>query len=260
MAMLHIAPRLARHWSAVTSGVTASPRVALFFDFDGTLAPFARLPEQVKVPPQTRRILRRLARQRHVRVFVISGRRRANIERHLRVAGVSYLGLYGWETGAKPPALPRPVRRALAQARAWLADRSKQHAGVWVEDKHLSLSVHLRDTPVSARPGIRRALGALSKRLGPDVHVFHNRLDSEFVPRLVAGKGAALTRILARPELRGAFTLYFGNDVSDEPAFSAVRDGLGVIVGSSGPTHAHYAVPQQRTLVDALERLEALLT
>jgi len=258
-AVRRVAPRLAHHWPAVTARVSRSHRVALFFDFDGTLVPFARRPELVEVPQQTLRVLSRLARQRHVRVFVISGRRRANLQRHLGVEGIRYLGLYGWETDATPPPLPRSVRDALGEARVWLTERSKRHPGLWIEDKQVSLSVHMRDIPTRARPLVRRELGELSKRLRPAVHLFHNRLDSEFVPRFVGGKGATLTRLLARRDLSGAFPMYFGNDVSDEPAFAAVRDGVAVIVGSSGPTHAHYAIPQQRTLVDTLVRLEALL-
>ncbi|HEX7139180.1 MAG TPA: trehalose-phosphatase [Vicinamibacterales bacterium] len=258
-AVRRVAPRLAHHWPAVTARVARSRRVALFFDFDGTLVPFARRPELVEVPRLTRRVLSRLARQRHVRVFVISGRRRANLQRHLGVAGIRYLGLYGWEAHSTPPALPTSVRDALGEARIWLAERSRHHPGLWVEDKQMSLSVHLRDIPTRLRPLIRRELGRLSRRLRPAIRLFHNRLDSEFVPRFVGGKGATLTRLLTRPDLTGAFPMYFGNDLSDEPAFAAIRDGLAVIVGSSGPTHAHYAIPQQRTLVDTLVRLEALL-
>jgi len=258
-AVRRVAPRLAHHWPAIIERVARSSRVALFFDFDGTLVPFARRPEQVEVSQRTRRVLDRLARQRHVRVFVISGRRRANLQHHLGIPGIGYLGLYGWESDAKPPALPARITDALFEARAWLADRAKCHPGLWIEDKQVSLSVHLRDIKVRARPMIRRELDLLSRRLRPAIHLFHNRLDSEFVPRFVAGKGVTLTRLLARPDLNGALPMYFGNDASDEPAFAAINDGLSVIVGSRGPTRALYAIPQQRTLVDTLVRLEALL-
>ena len=50
--------------------------------------------------------------------------------------------------------------------------------------------------------------------------------------------------------------MYFGNDLSDEPAFAAIRDGLAVIVGSTGPTHAHYAIARQERLADTLVRIE----
>jgi trehalose 6-phosphate phosphatase len=255
----HAAPRLAHHWPSVTARVAGSPRVAIFFDFDGTLVPFARRPEEVEVPPTTRRALHRLTSRRRARVFVISGRRRANLRRHLGIPGIGYLGLYGWESGARAPALSRPVHEALGDARLWLADRLAHPRGLWIEDKQLSLSVHLRDVSPRARPAVRRHLDVLARQLQPSVHVIHNHLDSEFVPRSVGGKGATLTRLLARPDLRGALPMYFGNDLSDEPAFAAIRNGFGVIVGSSGPTYAHYAIPQQRRLVDALVRLEALL-
>src|SRR5262249_27510033 len=154
--------------------------------------PFARRPEQVAVSRRTRHVLDRLARQRHVRVYIISGRRRANLQRHLGIAGIGYLGLYGWESDSQPPALPVRIKDALFEARAWLADKAKRHPGLWIEDKQVSLSVHLRDIKVRARPVIRRELDLLSRRLRPAIHLFHNRLDSEFVPRFVAGKGVTL--------------------------------------------------------------------
>jgi trehalose-phosphatase len=253
------APRLAQHWPAVEARVARSRRVALFFDFDGTLAPFARRPDLVHVPPRIRRVLGRLARRRHVRVFVISGRRRANLQSHLAIRGIGYLGLYGWEADSVAPRIPTAVGDALHEARRWLAERRARYPGLWIEDKHISLSVHLREIPVRVRPLVRRDLGVLSRRLRPAVRLFHNRLDSEFVPSAVAGKGATLTRLLAQPELVRAFPMYFGNDLSDEPAFAAIRGGLAVIVGSTGPTYAHYAIPQQGRLADTLVQLEALI-
>jgi len=254
------APRLVHHWPDVEARIARSRRFAIFFDFDGTLVPFARRPELVRVPPRTRRILGRLARRKQVRVFVISGRRRANLQRHLGVDGVSYLGLYGWETDGVRPELPGTVRDALGEARLWLMTRRHRYPGLWIEDKDLSLSVHLREIPVRMRPLVRRDLGALSRRLRPAVRLFHNRLDAELVPHEVSGKGATVTRLLSRPDLAGALPLYFGNDLSDEPAFAAIREGLAVIVGSSGPTHAHYAIPQQDKLAETLARIEEAIT
>ncbi len=201
VAVQRSAPRLAQHWPAVEARIARSRHLALFFDFDGTLAPFARRPEQVRVAPQIRRVLGRLARRSGVRVFVISGRRRANLRRHLAIQGIGYLGLYGWETDSIAPRLPPGVRDALGQARGWLAQRQARYPGLWIEDKHVSLSVHLREIPVRVRPLVRRDLGVLSRRLRPAVRLFHNRLDAEFVPSAVGGKGATLARLLAQPEL-----------------------------------------------------------
>ena len=190
---------------------------------------------------------------------MIGSRRRANLRRHLDIAGVRCLGLYGWETDSTTPPLPASVRDALADARILLAALQARYPGLWIEDKHVSLSVHFREVPLRIRPQIRRDVGAIARRLGSAIRLFHNRLDSEFVPHEVGGKGAALRRLLKQPELTDALPMYFGNDLSDEPAFAAIRGGLSVIVGSTGPTYAHYAIPQQGRLADTLVRLEELL-
>ena len=252
------APSLLGHWQDVAERVRRSGHVAMFFDFDGTLVPFARRPAQVRMSPSIRRMLGRLARHSRVTLFVISGRRRADLTRHVRIPDICYLGLYGWES-ARPFRVSKPARAALADAQAWLQSREARYPGLWLEDKRVSLSVHLREMHPELRPEVRRDLHRLSQRLGPTLRLIDNLQDAEFVPRGVTGKGAAVRRVLAAPPLRDALPLYFGDDLSDEPAFAAVCEGIAVMVGSTGPTRAHYAIPQRARLTAALRNLVAAL-
>src|SRR5215831_17125052 len=76
--------RATRHlfdgWAQVSERVRSAEHLALFLDFDGTLAPFRTRPEQVRLSDGARRALQRLLRHPQLTVFVLSGRRRADVE------------------------------------------------------------------------------------------------------------------------------------------------------------------------------------
>src|ERR1700680_1136270 len=92
---------LFRSWSHVTRRLRSRRLIALFLDFDGTLAPLRPRPEDVWLDEATRSTLSQLVRSPRFRVWVISGRRRADIRARIRVPGIRYLGLHGWEGRAR---------------------------------------------------------------------------------------------------------------------------------------------------------------
>ena len=250
--------RLLSNWDQVARRIRESRRVLLFLDFDGTLVPFASRPEQARLSGRARRILRRLARHPRVTLVVISGRRRADLLRHVGIRTIRYFGLYGWERTGRHR-LPGPAQNALHRARQQLARRLSPYPGVWVEDKRTSLCVHLRGVPARVRRRVRRQLRALSRPFQRSLRLFENLRDADIVPRLNSGKGAAVRRLLAQPRFRRALPIYFGDDHSDEPAFAALRRGISVRVGPPLPTRARYRVRDPDEVASALLRLEAAL-
>src|SRR5206468_4874464 len=84
-------------WPVVARRLKAASSVALFLDFDGTLANIVSRPSMAGLSPPTRKGLARLAKHRQVRVCVISGRDRTNLRRLVAVPRVRCLGLYGWQ-------------------------------------------------------------------------------------------------------------------------------------------------------------------
>ena len=74
------------------------------FDVDGTLAPIAPTPADARVPPETRRALRRLARRRDTLVGIVSGRPIAQVAR-LVGPGFHHLAM------AVPTAVVRSARQ-----------------------------------------------------------------------------------------------------------------------------------------------------
>src|ERR1700727_2754605 len=110
-------------WPEIASRVRAAISIALFLDFDGTLTPIRSTPDEVKLSPPTRLAIARLAANPRARVWLISGRARADVREKTRLSGVGYLGLHGWDGPLHTSLLPETAR-ALEDARITLAKRT----------------------------------------------------------------------------------------------------------------------------------------
>lgn len=254
MAKPRALPNLLRHWDCVASKLRESERLAIFLDFDGTLVPIAPRPDQVRLEPSTRRLLRRLANSPRVRVTVISGRRRRELLEHIGVRNIHYLGLYGWERD-RGAALSRRAQAALGRAHSTLREHLAVFPGVWVEDKQSSLSVHFAAARPVVKQRARRRVPLLLRPLRGQLRLLMNIRDLEVLPFCVPDKGAALRKSLDGA-FRQALPFYFGDDCSDEPAFAAARRGVAVIVGNRSPTRARFRLRGPDEVADALLRLE----
>ncbi len=232
----------------------AAKDLALFLDFDGTLVRLKRRPEEVLLDDSTRRVLRGLARHPRITLCLISGRRRADLRRRVRVAGARYLGLHGWE-GQECAQLPGSSMKLLQRARGLIEERVRGLPGIWVEDKKLSFVVHYRSSP----PGAVRRAGAVVRevlgRLAPFLRRLAGKKIWEVLPREAKGKGMAVRELLSKFH-SSALPIYVGDDATDESAFAILRRGLTVRVGSPRSTGAIFYLRNSAEVVSFLEKLE----
>jgi trehalose 6-phosphate phosphatase len=230
-----------------------APLVALFLDFDGTLARLRPRPEEVWMESSARQALTDLVRIPRLRIWVISGRRQADVRARIRVPGIRYLGLHGWE-GRAHAALSEDTRRSLSCVASWLGGLVADTPGIWIEDKEHALTVHYRGVP---RPDARRARLMLDGVVAPfrcSLRIHPGKSIWEVVPREVEDKGAAVRELMA--PLRGrALPLYVGDDRMDESAFAALPGGVTVRVGSNGLSHAQYRLSGASEVCNFLHKL-----
>jgi trehalose 6-phosphate phosphatase len=245
-------------WSEIAGRVGRARAVRLFLDFDGTLVAIRRTPEGVTFSPRTRQVLDRISNHRRVTAVIVSGRRRGVLRQYVGLPRVRYWGLYGWERG--------PVRRLsraavweLSRVRASLVAGLRNHRGVRLEDKRMSLSVHTRGATRRARA---KAYELLVRTLQPcsHLHVLPGSQVWEVLPRQIPGKGAAIREAVQRWRVP-FLPIYVGDDTTDEPAFALLDRGITVKVGGSDQhTRARYWLASPAEVRGFIERLEGELS
>src|SRR5688500_4787819 len=147
-----------------------SPRI-IMLDIDGTLAPIAPRPPDAAAPPATRRASATLAARPGVHVALVSGRGAADARRLASVGNSWVIGNHGLEvvgpqgeTEIAPEA--EPYRGALAQASRKIASAVTHVAGVLLEDKTWTLSVHYRLADAGVIPRLKAAIDAIAQQHG----------------------------------------------------------------------------------------------
>lgn len=202
----------------------------------------------------TRRVLAILARSPRFRVTIISGRKQADIRARIHVPGIRYLGLHGWDKGSGH-LLSENTGSLLGCVKSMLGGALVNNPGVWVEDKNQILAVHYRNAPKEARRETRDLLRAALEKFDGHLRLAGGKSVWEIVPRELEGKGAAVTHELATACCQ-AFPVYAGDDLSDEPAFAALRHGITVFVGRIRRTKAGCHLADAVEVRRFLERLQ----
>ena len=198
---------------------------AILTDFDGTLAPIVDDPATVRPQPGAAAVLADLA-DRYAIVGVITGRPAAFVE-PLVPSGVVIAGLYGLELvrdGSREEHPEADRWRSVIDKVAASAQRDGP-AGMRVEPKGLSLTLHYRETPAIADDVVAWASDAAT-RTGLEPRLA--RMSIELHPPIAVDKGTALLDLVRG--MRAA--CFLGDDAGDLRAFDALdslaRDGITV--------------------------------
>jgi len=243
------------------AGFAALPRVLIALDFDGTLAPFVLDPMQARAVPGAIEALRGAAALAGVTVAVVSGRDLATLGALTDLGGdeVTLIGSHGAETSlpgheSLAPGAdsldPEATARLGAVGDELEAIRSRYPA-VRLEHKPSAVALHTRGVD----PAVAAAATADALEVGerhPGVHVMPGKNVVELTVR-EPNKGNAVIRLA---QVTGSdATLYVGDDVTDERAFTALDPASGdltVKVGE-GQTAATQRVPDPASVVQLLE-------
>jgi trehalose 6-phosphate phosphatase len=202
--------------------------VALFLDYDGTLAPIVDDPVEARPLDGAAAVLGRLG-QRFGLVAVVSGRPATFLLDALgRPPAVTLVGHYGLEEVRDGEVVTAPQVRPWVPVVALVTGRAlaEEPGGAEVEAKGLSVTLHWRRRPQAEsralafaerearRTGLVAQAGRMAVELRPPVEVDKGTV----VRRLAAGHAAAA---------------YFGDDLGDLPAFAALGElaatGMAVV-------------------------------
>ena len=244
--------------------LAARSAVALFFDYDGTLAPLQDRPEDARLPDTTRLALETAARTPNLDTVIVSGRALADVKRMAGVAGLTYVGNHGFEIEGPGIAFRHPeIARYAGAVERTAAELEKLGIpGARVEPKGATLSFHVRLVPEGQREAALGRARAVILHCGLRPLTGHNIVEGR--PPVPWHKGHAVLYVLVQRHGRDwpahVRALYVGDDATDEDAFRSLRGmGRSICVGAAvdGATAADFALPDPEAVTQLLRWLAA---
>ncbi|MDP1708180.1 MAG: trehalose-phosphatase [Gammaproteobacteria bacterium] len=204
---------------------------AFFLDVDGTLLDIVQHPDDVQCGPG---LIDTLAALHCIApVALISGRPIAMLDRLFAPLQLPAAGQHGAESRLSNGQVSRQDTHAQAftAIRPALEQFARQHTGVLLEDKGLTLSLHYRMAP--ALEGEAQALMShLLRQLGDDFVLMAGNKVFEIRPR-GRDKGQAIATFMQTAPFSGHTPVFVGDDVTDEDGFRIVNwmGGYAIKVG-----------------------------
>jgi trehalose 6-phosphate synthase/phosphatase len=257
-ASLQVSPRAALR-RAVEIARSAS-RLVLLLDYDGTLVPFVPTPELAIPDEELVDLLRRLAARPHTDVHVVSGRKRATLDRWFGKLPVGLHAEHGF--WSRPPGgswTSADVRDA-----GWrepvleiLRDFTERTPGALVEEKTAGVAWHYRaaDPEYGIAQARELAIHLSSLLANAPVEILQGDMVVEVRPHGVH-KGRVADQVLSGAG-DGTVAFAIGDDRTDEDLFAALPQGsLAVHVGA-GESRAALRVSDVAAARDLLEQIAA---
>jgi trehalose 6-phosphate phosphatase len=242
----------------------AGTRLLFLSDYDGTLADFDPDPTIPRPVPRTAEFLSKLAARTDLSFGIVSGRRVSDLRTRTQLPSRVYLaGLHGMEIEVGSRRWQHPdLDNARQHVRLLYERLDEVHdvvEGLVLEDKHASVAIHVR----AVAPDLRAAAVARADRCAEEWLAAGKlrRLTGshvvEYLPNIAAHKGDATQWIVEDVQERCSlpvWTVFIGDDLTDEDAFKAIKIGVGVLVGSR-ETNATHSVADTSEVAALLEWL-----
>jgi len=226
--------------------------MALFLDFDGTLAGFKDDPDLVHLSLVQKKLLIALRDKLDGALTLISGRDLRDLSKRVPQS-LWRLGNHGLFKAAPNEPAPDKVDEFPAELLNRIEASLSKIVGTRIERKGPVIAIHHRSNPSAGTQIIEAISVQLSHGGGHLVQSGHCVV--EVKPR-GANKGKALVAQMQHASFQGRTPVMIGDDTTDEDGFIACRKlgGFGIKIGD-GLTEAAYRIGDIPTLYTYLERL-----
>jgi len=229
-------------------------RRVLILDYDGTLVPFVKRPQQAAPPNRLLDLLSTLAADSRNCLALISGRSTENLDRWFgSVHGLWLAAEHGAELKAPSaeawealrPEAPSDWKSTVMPILEHFMDRTP---GSYVEEKKYALVWHYRMAEPEFGEWLANELVSMLEAMlaETELRAFRGEKIVEVKP-VWANKGEVLDRLLAafsEPD----FIFAAGDDRTDEDLFERLQAGAWTVHIGPGPTRASYVVPDSESL------------
>jgi trehalose-phosphatase len=229
-------PSALDHIADIRQTAAEKAHIVTFLDYDGTLTPIVNRPEDAVLSDRMRDIIKWLAKK--CMVAVISGRGLADVQERVGIDDIFYAGSHGFEI-AGPGGWHEEYRGAKAflpildQAEKELQNFLIDIAGIQVERKRYSIAVHYRRVAGQDRQKVEERIQIVYQKYKQSLRISYGKCVYDFQAKIDWHKGKVLDWLLEFASLKpdDVFSLYIGDDITDEDAFRAIKDrGIGIIV------------------------------
>lgn len=238
----------------------SAARRLLFLDYDGTLVPFAPMPDLAFPDEDLRALLAQLAADEATEVHVLSGRSRVSLDGWLGNLPLTLHAEHGfWSRergGAWSSVSPAPIEelRAVEAAMSAVARRT---LGSFVERKGASIAFHYRMAePVLAARRLMDLRRDLRSVLAGNLEILEGVRVLEVKVRGI-DKSAAARSVVARSEEKGGAcaVLAIGDDRTDEDVFATLPSNALTVRVGQGATRARYRIDGPQAVRELLRSL-----
>lgn len=252
-------------WQNIEKRLWAAKRILLLLDFDGTLTPIVKRPEEAKLSPEMEGILKFLAKKKEFEVAIISGRSLSDLKQKIKIGNIIYVGNHGLEIERKGENFIYPQASksisTMKELKKILKARLGFIKGTIVEDKRVGLAVHYRMVKNSDVPELERTVRQIFRPFMKKrkIKIGHGKKILEAKPPIMWDKGKAASMLLDSFKQEKPLSIYLGDDRTDEDAFSALDGkGITVFVGKPGKSKAKFFLKNIGEVGTFLKRLSAL--
>lgn len=249
--------------SLVTNQLTGKQPV-LFIDYGGTLAPATHRTEDVPISKKTRRTLRKTARM--IPLTIVSGRDVEDICMQVGLQELYYAGSHGLDIRGHNIHLELPegdeALQDLDHAMEALGRLLVNLPGVSIERKRFAIVVHFNDEGMDNAERAAAAMRQVQTQF-PRLKITGGKEVIELLPDIDWDKARAMNWLLSELGMDGTNVLpiYIGDDVTDEVAFTKLRErGIGILVADKPqPSAATYRINNPEEVLELLKFLIAYM-
>jgi len=239
----------------------------LFLDYDGTLTPIVKRPEDALISDPMKSVLKKCAAK--FKVAVVSGRDMDDLKSKVQVDELIFAGSHGFRISG-PDGLYKEHEKAdvilprLSDIEEKLYQIFPQiDKGIQIDRKRYAVAVHYRNASEDNIPVIKQKVDEILKE-NPDFKKGEGKKILEIKPNVDWHKGKAVLWIMKKlgvDDTSKFVPIYIGDDVTDEDAFRSISEfGVGILVGTHGQeTAARYKLDDVPDVQSFLNRLAGLV-
>ncbi len=207
----------------------------LFFDYDGTLTPIVDTPQASVLDESIRAILNRL--KSYYSIAIISGRTLADIMDKINIKDIIYAGNHGaeiWDGRNTVIGSSESIDTGLLhEFKEKISIAMKGIAGVMVEDKTMTISIHYRNVRQENINKMVEKFWNVADGYKDKLRIVTGKKVFEVRPLNAWNKGNAVLWILKNFGA-GKMPVYIGDDATDEDAFKVTNQtGISISIGKN---------------------------